>query len=158
MHTYLLALEIEPVDINRVYVALPLHLTMMSWFHSDKSPAEVVRALQPVVEGQRPIHLTSGAEDFFGVDKDVPVNRIVDEQPLRAFHTALYDALQVVGASYISPQWVSAGFMPHVTRQRSGRFEQGRQHLATKLYVAEAEEPETLQQKKIIYKLSLGNQ
>jgi hypothetical protein len=158
MHAYLLALEIELVDINKVYVALPLHLTMMSWFYSDKSPAEVVRAVQPVVEKQLPIKLVSGEPDLFGVEKDVPVNRITDEQPLKQFHTALQDALKVIGATYKSPTWVGDGFTPHVTRQRSGRFETGTAFLATKLYIAEAVEPRLLQQKRIIYKLSLGNE
>jgi hypothetical protein len=158
MHAYLLALEIEPVDINKVYVALPLHLTMMSWFYSDKSPAEVVRAIQPIVEKQSLIELVSGEPDLFGIDKDVPVNRLVNEEALKQFHEALHDALKVIGATYKSPKWVGDGFAPHVTRQRSGRFEMGTTFVATKLYVAEAVEPELLQQKRIIYKLPLGNQ
>lgn len=158
MHAYLLALEIEPVDINKVYVALPLHLTMMSWFYSNKSPAEVVRAIQSVVEQQSPIELTSAEPDLFGEDKDVPVNRVTNESELHQLHQALHDALRVVGARYKSPQWVGEGFAPHVTRQRSGRFETGTTHLATKLYLAEAETPDRLQQKTIIYKLSLGKQ
>jgi hypothetical protein len=157
MHAYLLALEIEPVDINKVYVALPLHLTMMSWFYSDKTPAEVVRVIQPVVEQQSPIELVSGEPDLFGIEKDVPVNRLVDEATLKQFHQSLHDALRTVGARYKSPEWVGDGFRPHVTRQRSGRFETGTRFAATKLYVAEAVEPELLQQKRIIYKLTLGN-
>lgn len=157
MHAYLLALEIEPVDINRTYVALPLHLTMMSWFFSDKSPADVVRAIQPAVDAQSSFEIVSGKEDFFGIERDVPVNRIANEDDLRQFHTLLYEALRAVGATYKSPLWVGDGFKPHVTRQRSGRFETGRKHLAAKLYLAEAESPERLQQKKIIYKLTLGN-
>lgn len=157
MHAYLLALEIEPVDINRVYVALPLHCTMMSWFYSDKPPAEVVRAIQPVVQNHEPIELVSGEPDSFGVEKDVPVNRLVDEQQLMQFHEALHGALQSIGASYKSPQWVGQGFTPHVTRQKSGRFETDTRFLATKLYLCEAETPDRLQQKKIIYKLTLGS-
>lgn len=157
MHAYLLALEIEPVDINRVYVALPLHCTMMSWFYSDKPPAEVVRAIQSVVQDQEPIELVSGEADLFGVEKDVPVNRLVDEEPLMKFHIALQDALKAIGASYKSPTWVGDSFTPHVTRQRSGRFETGNTFVATKLYLAEAETPDRLQQKKIINKLTLGN-
>jgi 2'-5' RNA ligase len=158
VHAYLLALEIESVDINKVYVALPLHLTMMSWFYSDKSPAEVVRAIQPVVEKQLPIELVSGEPDLFGTEKDVPVNRITNEQALKQFHIALHGALKVTGATYKSPKWVGEGFQPHVTRQRSGRFETGTAFVATKLYVVEAVEPELLQQKRIIYKLPLGKQ
>lgn len=156
MHAYLLALEIEPVDINRTHVALPLHLTMMSWFFSDKSPAEIVRTIQPIVEQQQPIELVSGEPDMFGVEKDVPVNRLADEVTLKQFHEALHSALKVTGATYKSPKWVGEGFQPHVTRQRSGRFETGSTFTAAKLYLAEAESPERLQQKTIINKLTLG--
>jgi 2'-5' RNA ligase len=156
MHAYLLALEIEQVDINQVYVALPLHCTVMSWFYSDKSPAEVVRAIQPVVEKHEPIILVSGEPDLFGIEKDVPVNRLVDEQQLQQLHRDIYAALRSVGAKYKSPHWVDTGFTPHVTRQRSGRFETGTTFTATKLYLTEAETPDRLQQKKIINKLTLG--
>lgn len=158
MHAYLLALEIEPVDINRTYVALPLHCTVMPWFLSEKSPAEVVRVVQGVVEEQPAIELVADKADLFGADKDVPVNRIADEETLRKFHQTLYDALGVAGAQHISPKWVRDGYTPHVTRQRSGRFEEGTAHLAAKVYLAEAEDPERLQQKKIIYKFSLGSE
>jgi 2'-5' RNA ligase len=98
-----------------------------------------------------------GEPDMFGVDKDVPVNRIVNEPELKQFHQTLYDALQVVGVRYKSPNWVGKGFAPHVTRQRSGRFETDTTFVATKLYLAEAETPDRLQQKKIINKLTLGS-
>ena len=157
MHAYLLALEIEPVDSNKVYVALPLHLTMMSWFYSDEPPAEIVRCLQSVVDQQQPIELTSAAPDLFGEEKDVPVNRLADETVLKQFHQTLRTTLEPLGITFKSPEWVGDGFTPHVTRQQSGRFEEGRKHLATKLYIVEAVEPDLLQQKRIIQKLTLGN-
>lgn len=155
MHAYLLALEIEPVEINKVYVALPLHCTVVHWFRSEKPPAEIVKAVTPVATRTAPLELISGEPDMFGIDKDVPVNRLIDDEKLMAFHKQLHAALKAVGITDTVPLWTGDGFNMHVTRQRSGRFEQGRRFIARKLYVTEALLSEELQQKKIISKLIL---
>ncbi len=157
MQAYLLALEIEPVEVNKVYVALPLHCTVIPWFYASAHPAAVLRAIQSVVANQKPIELISAQADLFGENKDVPVNRLANEQLMKAFHVALCVALESVGAQHKSAEWIGDGYKPHVTRQRSGRFEEGTTFAATKLYLAQAESPERLQQKQIIYKLTLGS-
>jgi 2'-5' RNA ligase len=158
MHAYLLALEIEPVEVNKVYVALPLHCTVVHWFRSEKPPAEIIRAINVVVTETPPVELISGKPDLFGKDKDVPVNQIENDNSVRAFHKKLHTALQRIGVADAVPKWTQDGFRPHVTRQRSGRFEEGRSHTARKLYLTEALLPDELQQKKIIAKLFLkGN-
>lgn len=158
MHAYLLALEIEPVEINRVYIALPLHCTVVHWFRSERPPADIVKAVKDIVAASPALELVSGKPDMFGKDKDVPVNRLVDDGPLMDFHKTLHDALKQLGVIDVEPMWTGDGFNMHVTRQRSGRFEEGRRFIARKLYVAEAQLPDELQQKKIIAKLVLkGN-
>ena len=155
MHAYLLALEIEPIEINRVYVALPLHCTVMPWFFTKMAPADVLRAITPVVQAQQPITLMGGAEAFFGHDQDVPVNKIGNPEEVIALHTALLRIIQPI-SSDIQSQWIGDGYSPHVTRQRSGRFEAGQQFLTTKVYLAEAVTPDELHQKRIIAKVTLG--
>lgn len=155
MHAYLLALEIEPVEIGKVYVALPLHCTVVHWFRSDKTPAEILKAVTPVATTTAPLELISGPEDMFGKDKDVPVNRLLNDEKLMAFHKRLHKTLQQIGAIDVDPVWTGDGFNMHVTRQRSGRFEEGRRFTARKLYLAEALLPDELQQKKITSKLIL---
>lgn len=155
MHAYLFALEIEPVDVGKVYVALSLHCTVMPWFRSDKSPAEVLTAVRTVALATPPIKLLSGKPDMFGTAKDVPVNRIADTKAVTTLHIELYQALQSLGAIDSNSDWVGDGYMPHVTRQRSGRFEEGRHHTSRKLYLVEAQLPDSLQQKMIVSKLTL---
>jgi len=155
MYAYLLALEIEAVDVNKVYVALPLHCTITPWFTTDKSPADIVRVLTPIVQSAEPIKLVAGAEDFFGHQKDIPGNRIENQQ-VNKLHMALLEALQVFGPDFKEAQWIGEGYSPHVTRQRSGRFETGRQYIATKVYLAEAIDPEELTQKNIVARITLG--
>lgn len=157
MHAYLLALEIEPIEINKVYVALPLHCTVMPWFFSTKAPAEVLRAITPVIQSQNPIELVSGVESFFGHDQDVPVNKISNPEQVTALHAALLQVIRPI-SSEIQSQWIGEGYSPHVTRQRSGRFETGRSFVVTKLYLVEAIDPTELSQKKVTSKLYLkGN-
>src|ERR1700741_60870 len=155
MHAYLLALEIEPVDVNKVYVALPLHCTVVHWFKSDKNPAEIIQTVRSIVEATAPIELISGKPDMFGEDKDVPVNRLENDKQVMVLHKQLHNALQVMGARDVVPRWTQGGFITHVTRQRSGRFEEGRTFTATRLYLVEAMVPEHLQQKKVIDRLYL---
>ena len=158
MHAYLLALEIEPVEVNKVYVALPLHCTVVHWFRSDKSPAEILRLVTPVVTSAAPLELVSGKPDMFGEDKDVPVNQIQNREEVIEFHKKLHETLQRIHIVDTAPKWIRDGYNPHVTRQRSGRFEEGRRFISHKLYLAEALMPDDLQQKKIISKLFLkGN-
>lgn len=156
MHAYLLALEIEPVEENRVYVALPLHCTVMPWFFTEHNPADVLRVIKPVLEAQVPIMLTGGIEAFFGDDGDVPVNVIVDAGDLSSLHTGLLKAIEQLGVEFNNSQWIGTGFTPHVTRQRSGRFEEGKRALVRKLYLAEALVPEELTQKNIVARVSLS--
>lgn len=155
MHAYLLALEIEPVEVNRVYVALPLHCTVVHWFRSEKPPAEIIRAINSIVADTSPVELISGKADQFGENKDVPVNLIENDETILVLHKTLHMALQRIGVVDVVPKWTQDGFIPHVTRQRSGRFEEGRRFTARKLYLTEALIPEELQQKKIISKLFL---
>lgn len=154
MYSYLLALEIEPVEIGKVYIALPLHATTVHWFTSLHKPADIVKAITPLVESHNPIEIVGGEPDLFGLDKDVPVNRIANYQLIRDFHIKLHQALQPFEIMDTVPKWTGEGFNPHITRQQSGRFEEGRVFTASKLYVVEAADPE-LRQKKIITKLSL---
>lgn len=158
MHAYLLSLEIEPVEAGRVYIALPLHCTVVHWFRSDKAPAEITKAIADIVTATPPLELVSGKPDMFGREKDVPVNRLVNDDKLLAFHKQLHAALTEIGIVDVEPQWTGDGFNMHVTRQRSGRFEEGRRFVARRLYLVEALVPDELQQKKVISKLFLrGN-
>lgn len=155
MHAYLLALEIEPVAVNRVYMALPLHCTVVHWFRSEKSPADIVKAITPIITATPPLELISGEPAMFGQEKDVPVNRLQNDKPILDLHKKLHQTLQNIGVMDAVPKWTGEGFNTHVTRQRSGRFEQGRRFTANKVYLAEALIPDDFQQKKIISKLFL---
>lgn len=155
MHAYLLALEIEPVEVNKVYMALPLHCTVVHWFRSDKSPADIAKAITPIVIATPAIELVSGEPAMFGQKKDVPVNRLENDESILDLHKKLHHTLQNIGIKDAVPMWTGDGFNPHVTRQRSGRFEQGRRFTAHKLYLTEALIPDDFQQKKIISKVFL---
>lgn len=155
MHAYLLALEVEPIEVGRVYVALPLHCTVVHWFRSEKSPAEVLRAVTNIASTQAPIEIISGEPALFGADKDVPVNLLENDDVIRELHHALRQAIKSLGIEEVQSQWSDDGYVPHVTRQSSGRFEQGRRVVSRKLYIVEALVPEELQQKKVVSKLIL---
>ena len=155
MYAYLLALEIEPVEVNKVYTALPLHCTVVHWFRSELNPAVIIKTVGPIVKATTPLELISGKPDMFGEDKDVPVNRLEDDHQIMQLHKSLHAALKAIGIEDVVPKWTGDGFNTHVTRQRSGRFEEGRRFLATRLYLAEAMAPDSLQQKRIIDRMHL---
>lgn len=152
---YMVVLEIEPVSVGTVYVALPLHCTVVHWFRSDCVPAQIGGTIEPIIRATQPLHLVSSASALFGLDQDIPVNVLEENLALRNFHHALLDGLKTLGVEHTHDEWVAAGYRPHVTRQRSGFFEVRRTHLARRAYLVEAMIPETLQQKKIISKIVL---
>ncbi len=118
----------------------------------------VLSAITDVTLAQSPIEIVSGEPDMFGLNKDVPVNRIINEAEVQDFHIRLYDALQSLETTDVESMWTRTGFTPHVTRQQSGRFEAGRRSVANKLYLVEALMADELQQKQITSKLFLRGQ
>lgn len=156
----MLAFELDPVELGRVYVRLPLHCTVMHWFLADAPAEKIWESVLPVFRATRPITLISGEPDYFGPSrgpKIIAVNRLENEPRLRTLHEGLYHAVEPIGVKHTEP-YVLDNFNFHVTQQGPRRFAQGQTHLATTAYLIEALDPLRIARKQVKAKASLGRQ
>lgn len=66
MHTYILCLEIEPVELGAKYDHLPPHCTLMLWFQSDVATSSLVSGINACVSSRPGVNLRLGTEAIFG--------------------------------------------------------------------------------------------
>ena len=114
-HLYLLTLEIEPLEIGKVYDELPSHLTLMSRFLSDLAPRGVSDIIRPVLETADNIKLTFGSTIELGPKKVTA--HMVDSPEEKLLHERLRVALEKVGAIFQYPQFIGANHRAHVTQR-----------------------------------------
>src|SRR5882672_735326 len=101
-HCYLFALEIEPLEISKVYDELPQHCTLMHRFWSDMAPEELATKTRQLFEQTRQFLLIPGETVELGPRK-VRVNEIEFTKELEALHTQLYQSLNKLNVEYTAP-------------------------------------------------------
>jgi len=162
MNTYLLVLEITPMDVGNVYKALPLHCTLIHWFWLDLDPASLTARLESLLKDTPSISLKSGKEAVFtGKTKhgDIPVtvNTVELTADLKSLHFRICEMLDALGVRYGAPQYVKNGYSPHVTHQKGQKFLQGTTHQSTALYLIQADAPEYGNDRYICSKIELND-
>ena len=158
MRTFLVALEIEPVEVGQTYDALPLHCTVMHWFRTGASAEDLLDVVAPIVESTSALKLTAGPRDLFGPSQGphhLPVNRLQPTEALAVFHGRLLEGLETLGVVHTEPEYTGDSFVFHVTMQHGVRFDEGQTHLATVAYLAEAQDQKRIARKHIQIKVDL---
>lgn len=89
MHRYLFILEITHLEVGKVYVELPSHLTLMSRFFSDLSPDQLKDLVRPLFERTAPIQLVFDETEQLG-PKKLTVHMVDYSDELRALHNGLH--------------------------------------------------------------------
>jgi len=123
-HRYLFSLEITTIEVGKTYDELPSHLTLMSRFFSELSPAELIEVVQPLFKQTEPIELTFGETAKLG-PKKLGVHLIEHSMALRQLHNKLRKLLDSIGVDYEYPQFIGDMYQPHVTKRENTRFEVG---------------------------------
>jgi len=158
MKAYLLALEIQDVEVGRVYSALPLHCTLVHWFWVDDS-AKLLTAIQSIIE-TLPVQtlFVEDEEEFTGITKSGPigvkVNKVMKTSGLAALHDAIATFLEEAGVTYVMPQYIHDGYIPHVTHQHSGRLNKGDKVQVSSVYLVDADAPEYGNERIVIRKFN----
>ena len=156
MTAYLLALEIHPIKVGKTYEGLPLHCTLVHWFYLD-SIKEIVRPIRQLLEKEEgPVLHIDGEEEFTGMTNDGPVpvlvNKVKRTPDISHLHEEILKILDTAEAKYSMPQYVHAGYEPHVTHQQEGRLERGDAVRVKSLYVAQADDPAYGNNRTVIFK------
>ena len=158
MKAYLLALEINPVEVGKVYTGLPLHCTLAHWFWVDELSDLLIQIQSLVQSREAPKLLIQNEEQFTGVTKDGPiavrVNKVKKTPDVISLHEDVASLLEENGVTYSMPQYIHNGYVPHVTHQESSRVHEGDMVLIRSLYLADADAPEYGNERQIIHKFS----
>ena len=96
--------------------SLPLHVTILSIFFSEREPLELARLVIDAAAGRQSFSIKVTGRALFGPDADIPVTTVEKTEMLEALHLRLLEATAGT-ASFRAPQYTGDGFSPHVTDQ-----------------------------------------
>lgn len=97
----------------------PLHSTLASWFSAGKAP------LEKVAQAVQPFQVHVGARQFFGAQHDIPVNILVEQEPMRHLHEKLVQTIRNAGGIFENEQFFGANFRAHITQHDNAAAREG---------------------------------
>lgn len=158
MHSYLMILEVTPLNVGKTYAMLPLHCTLVHWFRMELDPANFTEKLEMVARNFAPLDLTAATEAIYtGKTKQgvipVTVNIVELTQDLKELHFQICEKLDELGVHYTAPQYVKEGYTPHVTVQNGEKLPIGVTHTSAAIYLVEADAPEYGNDRRICSKI-----
>lgn len=117
----------------------PLHVTVAPTFVVEHGLSTVTAAITPILADQPIVRARAGHEEGFGPSATIPV-AVVDPSPeLTALHTQLVGALASAGAVFDDPQYVGAGYRPHITATRLAAATAGQELVLRQAVVVDME-------------------
>ena len=96
--------------------SLPLHLTILSIFFSEKDPSFFSGIANETTGSCKPLIVRATKRALFGVGEDVPVTLIEKTPELAELHNQILSRVSGY-VSFRAPQFVGDNFSPHVTDQ-----------------------------------------
>jgi hypothetical protein len=134
-HLYLFTLEIDPLEVGKVYDELPSHLTLMSRFVSDRDPKELNDIIRPVIESAGSVTLTFNSTIELGPKKVIA--HMVDSPDEKLLHKQLQGVLEEADVIFKYPQFIGSNHKAHVTQRDGKDFPQGNQLVSSAVYLIE---------------------
>lgn len=156
MRAFLLALEVNPMQVSKTYNQLDLHCTVVHWFRTKATSHDVLAVVMPIINKAPAIELVSDKTALFGPSKglkDIPVNLVKPTSAFRTLHSSLLQAIEQLGVRHTEPAYTGKGFNSHVTKQGNLSFSEGSRHVATITYLIEALDQKNITQKRILAKM-----
>ena len=114
---------LEPLAVGTEFprAEWPLHATLLGNFEWLGERDELIARVGRVVDDRRPVTAEVGDTAMFGPEKTIPVNVLVPSPALRALHEELIDERM----RFAEPQFLRAGYEPHITHFPAGRRHAG---------------------------------
>ncbi len=158
MKPYLIINEITPVKVGQTTPTLPLHSTLVHWFWLETPAEELIDGLTAVHD--TPIGLIPEDDVIYhtpttadGIEP-VRVTTIRKTLALIGMHERTCELLEDMDVIYEKPQYVHAGFSPHITHQEGERVNRSG-YVSENLYVVTADRPEYGHLRTILAKVAL---
>jgi hypothetical protein len=127
MQKYVLVSFLAPIEDGTEFMVghWPLHTTLVSNFAVDLASHDIETKLAELFRRVPAFETVALQDDNFGPQGQVPVTLLDLTPEFAALHSAAVRLLQGQGAVFDEPQYLEAGFKPHVTVQTDGRVQQG---------------------------------
>lgn len=104
---------------------IPLHMTALHWFQSDKQPVELAALLEKFTSDRQAVHTLAIEEAMFGPDKNIPVVRLERTPQLLDIHLDLLALVDSIGGR-LDKRWTGEErWNPHVTHRPEARLQVG---------------------------------
>lgn len=134
-HVYLFTLEIDPLEVGKVYDELPSHLTLMSRFLSEVPYEELASETRAIFEQASPIELTFGSTKELGPKKVLA--HMIHSPAEVVLHNRLLEHLSTLGAEFQYPQFIGSGHKAHVSKREGDDFKKGQTRVSSAAYLIE---------------------
>lgn len=114
----------EGTTFRRKRTEWPLHVTLVPWFTvEDGQRGALLADLMLKGAEKQPFRVHVGGEELFGPHKDVPVNLIVEQQPVRALHDELMAVVREHGVRFHGRASAHSGteqtYRAHITHHQA---------------------------------------
>ena len=117
MRQYAVIVNLESEKSDRYTMSsLPLHLTILSIFFSDKPPSFFTTQVIDIADDTRQFNIKTTGRALFGINEDISVTLVKKNDELRKLHLRLLDAVSD-HVSFRAPQFLGDGYGPHITDQ-----------------------------------------
>lgn len=104
----------------------PLHVTVLDTFKTSWRLDELCAALAKVASSTTSFNTVPTKKTTLGENKDIPVKLLRLDAGMSALHTALLDLVEKGAFVFNTPEFVGAGFLPHVTNQGASQVAVGK--------------------------------
>ncbi len=127
MSRYVVVAPLTPMSVGDRFITRewPLHVTLVQVFTSEATAAAIGQRLAAVADGSPTITVLAGDDEDFGPSRTIPVTVMEPSRTLHALHAACVAAIDGLGPVYANPEYMGAGYRPHVTVKRQGRVSAG---------------------------------
>ncbi len=156
MRAFLVALEIERFEVEKVYKILPLHCTLMPWFRTKHSASMMQRVCSEVLDDLPPIELVSREPALFGEGETIPVRAVYPIPILELAHSLLLARLTLFSVLHTEPTYLGAGYRPHIASTNGLEFTTESITLVRTISLVEALNVQQLKDKKVLHRIHLG--
>ena len=133
---YIFTLEVDQLTVGKRYNPLPSHLTLVTRFFSTETPERIATIVNPLFARTNSLELLFEETVLLGPNHTA-VDLVKSTKELLELHEQLITLLESVHATYTHPQFVGAGWKPHVSKRSKNNFKPGDCILISKGYLIE---------------------
>jgi len=156
MNAFMLFLEVDPLPVGLEFEHAPLHCTLMPWFWTSTSVADIEQLVRTTSLKYRPLTLVSDRPALFGPNYDVPVHVLKPDANLQKLHLELFEMLNALGVRHSEPRYAGPRYRMHVSTHGDRSFSPGKSTVVQEIYLIRAIDEKKLSPKRVVSKINFG--